>query len=72
MAKNKPIVIDKPECHVEGCTADAAYGFREFIDGNTMTTSGFTMGDKPNWCLKHDSEMREEYAGVNGRFVGPL
>ena len=58
-----------PKCHVAGCTEAAAFGFREYIDGNTLTTSGFRVGDCPNWCLKHDAKMREEYAGVNGRFV---
>ena len=61
-----------PECHVMGCTEPAAYGFREMIDGNTMTTSGLRMGDRPNWCLKHDAKMRKGYEHVNGKYVSFL
>lgn len=70
--RKKSPVIPKPKCQVQGCTADAVYGFRELVDGNTMTTSGFRVGDHPNWCLDHDAKMRHEYETVAGRFVGPL
>jgi hypothetical protein len=73
MTKNKPLVIPKPKCHVESCTEDAAYGFREIIDTTNNDSAGrakeFIMGATPNWCLTHDLEMRKKYAGVNGDWV---
>jgi hypothetical protein len=72
MTKKKQSVMPIAKCHVAGCTEDVAYGFREMIDGNTLTTSGFSVGDRPNWCLKHDAKMRHEYALVTGRYISFL
>ena len=67
-ARKAPVLPIAP-CCVDGCPEKAAYGFREIIDGNTLTTSGFRVGDHPNWCLKHDAKKRKEYADVNGDYV---
>jgi hypothetical protein len=72
MAKKKALMLPKAMCDVPNCTQDAAYGFRETIDVSSSTISDFIMGDVPNWCKAHDTEMRMLYANKVGKFVGPL
>ena len=71
MTKKKALVITKPKCHVTGCDQDAAFGFRETIAATHSTSKAreFIMGALPNWCLKHDADMRVKYEGKSGDYV---
>jgi len=69
MTKKKKVDLPIAMCDVTGCTRVAAYGFREIIDNEGFTTSGFIMGIVPNWCKVHDAVQRSMYANKSGRYI---
>jgi hypothetical protein len=69
MAKKKTLVIPIAKCHVQGCQEDAAFGFREMILQNTVTSFEFEMGVRPNWCKHHDAQKRGSYEHLVGEFI---
>jgi hypothetical protein len=54
-----------PKCEAQGCTQDAAYGFRELIDTTSMTShaSEFEVVSSMNFCKGHFDIGQHLYAG---------
>ena len=73
MAKKKRAILPVAKCHVEGCTEEAVFGFRETINVTNNDSLGrakeFIMVSTPNWCRSHDAEERPLYATKRGEYV---
>lgn len=69
MVKKPKTPMPVAKCDKPGCTNDAAYGFREYQDTSGLTTTGFIVLSSMNWCEKHDSLTRPEFANKNGRYI---
>jgi hypothetical protein len=54
-----------PKCEAQGCTQDAAYGFRELVDTTSMASqaSEFAVVSRMNVCNGHFDIGQHLYAG---------
>jgi hypothetical protein len=54
--------IPGEKCDIPGCERVATSGFRRLLDGNTLTTSGFSLDHKTNCCRIHEPEVAARYS----------